>query len=924
MQDTPRRKEMIDGTIKESVQDTSVELTIAEEVWSRPIERLGLSIRTLNCLKRSHLNSLNRSRIRSFGDLVSLGYEGLLSVRNFGEKALIEVETLLAKDGLVIGDICGPTVTTETTNDSEEGLEDTSASSEGILVPETLWIRWLDSFGMTPRTVACLRRAGLECVGDLISLSEYELSRIRNFGSKSMGEIKDVLFDLGLETRDQGSPFPRMNDSNLELGEESLVRARREREEQCDPPKPLTIPLRTLIEIPEIGVNGTLQLLGSLEQTGLKVMDPHTKYPSLPLPLLPRAISDDPILLSRLNHFLDEPYDILWESYDSEKRDSMAEEIVQALEQLRRDPESVRRFFETKIRAPLTAFESFSVTKENLSMIVNGRVMHVSGGDPADAWYYIEYLLGERQTTVVKKRWLDGETLEVVAQPLNITRERVRQIEAKGKKTLRLRVSSLKKQGLIERVRWVEDQLVSGVDRHGGYAEIAALEAHLGWPERSCLTWFALNAAVGIFNPARSRTKGKFGRLWSDGINVSSIGGDSSDPEDESLLESIEEIIGPMGIMRLEDFMATFDRRHGGERSENSDPKERGKAFESAGLLDYLESNYLDVLRAGSWVSAGLPQIGREIARAILYGTDPDEEPDAFEPSGPNRLRRGLRSDLIAYWLSGNSDHQSSVRALDVYCERYPLVFAKTGDNSWGLLGAGAEASDSSANEPSTRALVAFAVKELMQNGTPVSKARVIDRLSAYRSSAWINLHIDRGLEDGYLENVASRPPYYDLRLAKELPYHEQIQSYLEAVMPRGAKGQTRELVFEALEGKQQGLPENDILRYVRRSYPSASAVSIFIYLRYTYVDLIEETPAGNYRLKSKRTSSEATNPESLSTIDTLTRVLTEAVEPLLEDEIIARCEQIRPVNHAAIRGYLRQNYDSRFVHDGQGKFSIA
>ena len=66
---------------------------------------------------------------------------------------------------------------------------------------------------------------------------------------------------------------------------------------------------------------------------------------------------------------------------------------------------------------------------------------------------------------------------------------------------------------------------------------------------------------------------------------------------------------------------------------------------------------------------------------------------DAIWEISANRyhLRTGFRSDLISDWLSENSEHKSSARAINAICERNSDVFARTGPASWGLLGAGAD-----------------------------------------------------------------------------------------------------------------------------------------------------------------------------------------------------------------------------------------
>ena len=51
------------------------------------------------------------------------------------------------------------------------------------------------------RAMNCLHRAGIDTIGDLVKLSEQEVSRIRNAGIRTVREIKDRLGNLGLSLR---------------------------------------------------------------------------------------------------------------------------------------------------------------------------------------------------------------------------------------------------------------------------------------------------------------------------------------------------------------------------------------------------------------------------------------------------------------------------------------------------------------------------------------------------------------------------------------------------------------------------------------------------------------------------------------------------------------------------------------------------
>ena len=66
-------------------------LAVSPEIYQTPIERLELSPRTLNCLKRAH--------IAKVGEVLEMSDEELVKIRNFGEKSLLELREKLAERG---------------------------------------------------------------------------------------------------------------------------------------------------------------------------------------------------------------------------------------------------------------------------------------------------------------------------------------------------------------------------------------------------------------------------------------------------------------------------------------------------------------------------------------------------------------------------------------------------------------------------------------------------------------------------------------------------------------------------------------------------------------------------------------------------------------------------------------------------------
>jgi DNA-directed RNA polymerase subunit alpha len=65
----------------------------------------------------------------------------------------------------------------------------------------------VEELNLTVRSYNCLKREGIHTVGELISRSEQDLLDIRNFGAKSIDEVKAKLVEMNLSLKDSGPGF---------------------------------------------------------------------------------------------------------------------------------------------------------------------------------------------------------------------------------------------------------------------------------------------------------------------------------------------------------------------------------------------------------------------------------------------------------------------------------------------------------------------------------------------------------------------------------------------------------------------------------------------------------------------------------------------------------------------------------------------
>lgn len=90
-------------------------------------------------------------------------------------------------------------------NEEAEGIEIGPSPSDAQYAEDLAMP--IEDLSLTVRSYNCLKREGVHTVGELISRSEADLMDIRNFGSKSIDEVKEKLAELDLNLKDSAPGF---------------------------------------------------------------------------------------------------------------------------------------------------------------------------------------------------------------------------------------------------------------------------------------------------------------------------------------------------------------------------------------------------------------------------------------------------------------------------------------------------------------------------------------------------------------------------------------------------------------------------------------------------------------------------------------------------------------------------------------------
>jgi len=77
----------------------------------------------------------------------------------------------------------------------EEVIPEKEDEQEGV---NKVLLRSVEDLELSVRSANCLKNAGINTIGELVKKTEAEMLKTKNFGRKSLSEIKDILSEYGL------------------------------------------------------------------------------------------------------------------------------------------------------------------------------------------------------------------------------------------------------------------------------------------------------------------------------------------------------------------------------------------------------------------------------------------------------------------------------------------------------------------------------------------------------------------------------------------------------------------------------------------------------------------------------------------------------------------------------------------------------
>jgi DNA-directed RNA polymerase subunit alpha len=101
--------------------------------------------------------------------------------------------------------------------EAEEEEETVSEHPDTEKLNENLF-RSVDELELSVRSANCLKHANIKLIGDLVQKTEAEILATKNFGRKSLNEIKEILSEMGLGLGMRLDNWPPTKDEEMESG----------------------------------------------------------------------------------------------------------------------------------------------------------------------------------------------------------------------------------------------------------------------------------------------------------------------------------------------------------------------------------------------------------------------------------------------------------------------------------------------------------------------------------------------------------------------------------------------------------------------------------------------------------------------------------------------------------------------------------
>jgi len=139
---------------------------------------------------RKVIYSVTNARVEQFTDFDKLTMEIWTDGSVRPDDAIAYAAKILKEQMSIFINFEEPEEPEEVTEESQEDVEKNK-------INDNLY-RSVEELELSVRSANCLKNANIRTIGELVQKSESEMLKTKNFGRKSLNEIKDILSDMGL------------------------------------------------------------------------------------------------------------------------------------------------------------------------------------------------------------------------------------------------------------------------------------------------------------------------------------------------------------------------------------------------------------------------------------------------------------------------------------------------------------------------------------------------------------------------------------------------------------------------------------------------------------------------------------------------------------------------------------------------------
>jgi DNA-directed RNA polymerase subunit alpha len=129
----------------------------------------------------------------------------------------INPEEAIAHAAKILKDQLSIFITFEEEEEEDEEKEAAAEHPDAEKLNENLF-RSVDELELSVRSANCLKHANIKLIGDLVQKTEAEILATKNFGRKSLNEIKEILSEMGLSLGMKLDNWPPKKEEEMESG----------------------------------------------------------------------------------------------------------------------------------------------------------------------------------------------------------------------------------------------------------------------------------------------------------------------------------------------------------------------------------------------------------------------------------------------------------------------------------------------------------------------------------------------------------------------------------------------------------------------------------------------------------------------------------------------------------------------------------